>query len=138
MMHSADMPCRISVFHLKGECIMAKIERILICDFDAALQIIEDAVLSGSLSATLEERSDFYDSVSGCRCAVRVFERYSIAGDNRVSLNVTLFSDSDGVVRMSACTSGGSKALFNKINTIGENTFLKTLHDRLQRAGLYW
>ncbi len=137
-MHSADMPCRISVFSWKGECIMAKIEKILICDFDAALEIIENAVLSGSMSASLEERSDFYDSSSGCRCAVRVFERYSMMGDNRVSLNVTLFSDSDGVVRMSACTSGGSKAVFNKINTIGENAFLSTLNDRLQRAGLYW
>ncbi|MCR5794375.1 MAG: DUF6054 family protein [Solobacterium sp.] len=117
---------------------MAKIEKILICDFDAALEIIENAVLSGSMSASLEERSDFYDSSSGCRCAVRVFERYSMMGDNRVSLNVTLFSDSDGVVRMSACTSGGSKAVFNKINTIGENAFLSTLNDRLQRAGLYW
>jgi len=61
-----------------------------------------------------------------------VFERYSCLGSNRVSLSVTLFQSSpDGPVHLSAITSGGSQALFFKINTFGENAFLDKLKDLL-------
>jgi hypothetical protein len=55
--------------------------------------------------------------------AVRVYERYSMAGGNRVSMNVTLIGD-DQKLFVSAITSGGSRAVLFKINTMGEHTFL--------------
>ena len=104
---------------------MAKLEHTLQGDFDSILKRIESGVINGSLSASLEESSDFSDD--GARCSVRVFERYSYTGGNRVSMNVTLFQSGDGPVRITAITSGGSQALFFKINTFGEEAFLDTL-----------
>lgn len=107
---------------------MAKLEKTLTGDFDALLKRIENGILEGSMSATLEDSSDF---VSGsARCSVRVFERYSYAGGNRVSMNVTLFG-CDDLIRVSAITSGGSQALFFKINTLGEEAFLDKLREIL-------
>lgn len=68
---------------------MAKIERYINEDFDQLLSKIEDGIINGSMSATLEDASDFRSGTA--RCSVRVFERYSYAGGNRVSLNITLF-----------------------------------------------
>ena len=104
---------------------MAKLERTLTGNFDQILARIHSGVMGGSLSATLEDSSDFRDG--NARCSVRVFERYSYAGGNRVSMNVTLFQAGDGPVQLSAITAGGSQALFFKINTWGEESFLDTL-----------
>lgn len=60
---------------------------------------------------------------------MRVFERYSYAGGNRVSMNVTLFQSEDDAIHMSAITSGGSQAMFFKINTWGEEAFLEKLQE---------
>lgn len=108
---------------------MAKLERTLTGNFDQILARIHSGVMGGSLSATLEDSSDFRDG--NARCSVRVFERYSYAGGNRVSMNVTLFQAGDGPVRLTAITAGGSQALFFKINTWGEESFLDTLRDIL-------
>lgn len=105
---------------------MAKLECELVGDFHTILRDIEDGILNGSASASLEDRSDF---VSGdVRCAVRVFERYSMAGGNRLSMNVTLFGSPEGI-RLSAITAGGSNAIFFKINTFGEEAFLECIEE---------
>ena len=95
---------------------MAKLEQSLSGNFGEILSRIEDGILGGSVSATLEESSDFYSG--DARCSVRVFERYSYAGGNRVSLSVTLFQNGNEPVKISAITSGGSQAVFFKFNTI--------------------
>ena len=107
---------------------MAKLERTLSGNFDALLQRIEDGVLGASVSASLEDSCDWQGEHS--RCSVRVFERYSYAGGNRVSMNVTLYQTGD-TIQLCAITSGGSQALFFKMNTWGEETFLQTLADIL-------
>ena len=107
---------------------MAKLERTFTGDFDTLLQKIEDGVLSGSVSASLEEASDY--AASNSRCSVRVFERYSWSGSNRVSMNVTLYQAGD-TIHLCAITSGGSQATFFKINTLGEEAFLETLENIL-------
>lgn len=107
---------------------MAKLEKVIQGDFDSILQKIEDAVLNGSVSATLEDACDWRSG--DARCSVRVFERYSYMGGNRVSMSVTLFQ-TDGPVKLCAITSGGSQAMFFKINTWGEENFLYTLEDAL-------
>lgn len=108
---------------------MAKFEKVLYGDFDAILKKIEVGVLDGSISASLEESSDFANGEA--RCSVRVFERYSYAGGNRVSLSVTLFKNGDSPIHVSAITSGGSQALFFKMNTWGEETFLEKFKEIL-------
>ena len=76
------------------------------------------------MSASFEDGSDY---ASGpVRCAVRVFERYSYAGGNRVSLNLTLVGDGSHLF-LSAITSGGSQGVFLKLNTWGEEAFLEKL-----------
>ena len=90
---------------------------------------VTEGILNGSLSASLE---DSWDTRSGTgRCAVRVFERYSWTGENRVSMNVTFFQENGGPVQLCAITSGGSQALFFKMNTFGEEAFLDTLREIL-------
>ena len=103
---------------------MAKLEKTLTGNFDTILQKIENGVLNGSISATLEDSCDW--RTADARCSVRVFERYSYMGGNRVSMNVTLFQ-SGKIIKLCAITSGGSQAMFFKINTLGEESFLDTL-----------
>ena len=91
--------------------------------------VIEKEILHGSVSASLEDVSDFEEN--GSVCSVRVFERYSWLGGNRVSLSVTLFQGDSGQIRLSAVTSGGSQAMFFKINTWGEEAFLDKLQEIL-------
>ena len=77
----------------------------------------------------MEGWSDFQEQ--GCRCAVRVFERYSYLGGNRVSMSVTLFQSCGGPIHLSAITAGGSQALFFKVNTFGEDAFLDKFRELL-------
>ena len=107
---------------------MAKYEREFCGDFDAALTKIHDAVMNGSYSASYEDGSDYGNG--DFRCAVRVYERYSAMGGNRVSLSVTLAGSGDTLF-LSAITSGGSQAMFFKVNTWGESAFLDSIRDAL-------
>lgn len=108
---------------------MAKLERELTGDFIEILRRIEEGILHGSVSASLEDSSDFFEKDT--RCSVRVFERFSCIGSNRVSLSVTLFQTAGGSIHLSAITSGGSQAIFFKINTFGEEAFLDKLRELL-------
>ena len=105
---------------------MAKYERRLTGDFDATLAWLDQGILDGSVSASYEDGSDYTDGEF--RCAVRVYERYSYAGGNRVSLNLTLVGRGEELF-LSAITSGGSQAMFFKINTWGEEAFLDRLRE---------
>ena len=109
---------------------MAKLEHTVNGSFSQLLTKIEKGILQGSLSASLEESSDFRSG--DARCSVRVFERYSYFGGNRVSLSVTLFQNADEPIRISAISTGGSQAVFFKVNTIGEEAFLDKLKDILE------
>ena len=108
---------------------MGKLETTSTRDFDSLLQDIETEILGGSISATLEDSSDFY--TMDARCSVRVFERYSYLGENRVSLSVTLFQSKGKPIQISAITSGGSQAVLFKINRFGEKAFLDKIREIL-------
>jgi len=109
---------------------MAKFESYLRGNFDEIAGAIHDGILRGSVSASYEDGSDV--AGPGMRCAVRVYERYSMIGKNRVSLNVTLVQ-SGGHIFLSAITSGGSQAVLFKINTLGEQSFLERLTEIVRR-----
>ena len=101
---------------------MAKIEAELYGNFDIILMDLHNTVMRGSTSASLEESS----VVGSTRCAIRAYERYSYLGSGRVSMNVTLFQ-TEGRIFVSVTSTGGSQAVFFKINRIGENSFLDTI-----------
>lgn len=106
---------------------MAKLEKNITGDFDGLLEKIEKGILSGSDTASLEDSSDF---VSGdARCSVRVFERFSYTGGNRLSLSVTLFQNAGGPIHVFAISAGGSNAVLFKMNRWGEEAFLNKLKE---------
>ena len=105
---------------------MSKIERNLYGDFDEALYALENKIMGGSISASEEAASVF--QLGEVRCAVRVFERYSWIGSSRVSLTITLLG-LEKYLFLSAISSGGSQAVFFKINTFGEDAFLSSIMD---------
>ncbi len=109
---------------------MAKITKRVKGDFDTILKQIDGAALSGSISATYEDGSDY--SRGDFRCAVRVYERYSYLGKNRVSLTVVL-AGTDGDYFLTVITAGGSQAMFFKINRWGEEAFLDTIRDLIEK-----
>lgn len=100
---------------------MAKYEKHLVGDFDAFLEYLFDGIMNGSVSASYEDGSEW--TANGVRVAVRVFERFSYMGGNRVSLNITLAGSGNNLF-LTAITAGGSQAMFWKVNTIGEENFL--------------
>lgn len=109
---------------------MAKYETRLTGDLNALVHVIQNEILSGSASATLEDQSDCV--IGNVSVAVRVFERYSMLGQNRVSLSVTLAAAGEDIF-LSAITSGGSQAVVFKINTFGESAFLEQLYKAVER-----
>ena len=109
---------------------MAKLELALTGDFDEMLWKLDQAILNGSMSATLEDSSDF--TIGSVRVAVRMYERYSALGGNRVALSLTLAGEGDRL-HLTAITAGGSQAMFFKVNTWGEEAFLDTLADAVDK-----
>ncbi len=107
---------------------MAQVNYKLNGSFNSWLQKIETGILQGSVSASLEAQSD--SRIGDVRCSVRVFERYSWMGNNRVSMTVVLFGK-EGAIDLTAITSGGSQAMFFKLNTFGEEAFLECLQEIL-------
>ena len=83
---------------------MAKYECRLKGSFTHFLQYLDQAILQSSVSASYEEGSDY--CLGETRCAVRVYERYSVTGSNRVSLSVTLLGKGEELM-LCAITSGG-------------------------------
>ena len=109
---------------------MAKYQTNLHGDFQAVLSMLHDSVMKGSMSASMEDTSDV--TLGGVRCSVRVYERYSWLGKNRVSLNITLLGHENDLF-LSAITSGGSQAVFFKMNIWGEESFLDTLVKQVEQ-----
>ena len=109
---------------------MAKFECTLRGDYDQALRYFHDGILNGSMSASFEEESYFQSA--GVRVTVRVYERYSMTGGNRLSMALTLVGDGEKLY-LSGITAGGSRALVFKINTWGEEAFLDTLRELARR-----
>ena len=106
---------------------MAKYERHLRGDFNhfnSLLQTLDREILGRSISASFQGGSDF--SVGDVRCSVRVYERYSVIGSNRLAANITLLGNGEDLF-LSVISSGGSQAMFFKINTWGESAFTEKI-----------
>ena len=108
---------------------MAKYESRMKGDFDELLHRLDYGILEGSASAHYEDGSDY--ATDGVRCAVRVYERYSVLGGSRVSLNITLVGKDEDLF-ISTISSGGSQAMFFKFNRWGEGNFLQCALDIIE------
>lgn len=107
---------------------MAKLEKQVYGDFHEVLNRVSEGILDGSVTAMLEDASDFCSG--SALCSVRVFERYGFLGGNRLSLSITLFQGApEAPVQISAVAAGGSQAMFFKINTLDEEAFLDKLRE---------
>ena len=109
---------------------MAQYEKRFSGSFQRLLVFLDEEIPRGSITVTQEGAADM--ACGGVRCAVRVYERYSMLGSNRLTLTVTLFGR-DGEIDLSAITSGGSQAMFFKINTWGEQAFLDRFVSQLEK-----
>ena len=123
--------CRLRAAYIKYFVLPKDIEKtIRNKNFDKLLRKLEQEIPDSSWSADLEAGSDFKEG--DARCSVRVFERYSMIGGNRLSLTLTLFQNGDSPIRLSAITAGGSQAVFFKVNTLGEESFLDDVKNLLE------
>lgn len=101
-------------------------------DLDLFLDALDRAVMSAGVSVSMEEFHDFSNHT-----AVRVYERYSYTGKNRLSLTLVV-TEREGVIDLVALSSGGSQAVFFKINRIGEFTFLNDFIKNLEQLPKSW
>jgi hypothetical protein len=100
---------------------MAHHDRLLNGDPDAFLAHLESTIFSGSSTASREHAADH--KVGDARMLVRVYERYSATGGNRVSLCVSVLAVGTDLA-VSVVAAGGSNAIVWKLNTFGEEAFL--------------
>ena len=106
---------------------MAKFECIIpeTYDFDKTLKYFHDYLSTSSLSSSYEDGSDY--CVGNMRVAVRVYEKYTILGENRLSMTVTLATNG-GEIFASAITAAGSGG-FVKVWAWGEDGYLEHFVD---------
>ena len=103
---------------------MAKYELSLQTDFDEFVEEIKAGVERRSHTISLEEETKL--TAGDVRIHVVAYERYAYMGHNRSSLNIT-FVGCDGTVHLIGIGTGGSQAVFFKVNTWSEQAFLDTL-----------
>ena len=89
---------------------------------DALAAHLDRAISSGSVSASIESSDE--RSIGDARMIVRTYERYSMTGGNRLTLSVSILAVGDRM-EVALTTSGGSEAMFFKINRFGEDAFME-------------
>jgi hypothetical protein len=82
---------------------------------------LDAEILRGSVSASLEEQVEH--RAGDARMIVRTYERYSGFSGSRVSLTFAILSVGQQL-GVSAVSTGGSRAMFFKMDTVGEGSFL--------------
>jgi hypothetical protein len=112
---------------------MAQENYVLTGEVSRFITHLDTAITQGSATAKLEGSAE--RRIGDARMVVRVYERYSTLGGNRVSLSVSVLAVGQQM-EVSVITSGGSTAMFWKVNTFGEDAFLKRAEDAIRRYSL--
>lgn len=99
---------------------MAKYETMLTGSFDVVLNALHDGIMNASSTASYEDGSDY--RMGSVRCAVRVYERYSAMGGNRVSMAVTLVGNGQNLF-LSALLPAAAKRCSSKLIHGAKNRF---------------
>ena len=104
---------------------MAKMEREIpgYYDFDEVLRYLHEGILDSSASSSYVYGSEY--RWGDVRCAVRVYERYTFLGDNRLSLTVMLAGHGNQLYLSGITAAGGGGV--GKIIPWGEEEFLDVL-----------
>lgn len=90
-----------------------------------AERLIDETIMRSS-SASIEAKGSY--NVANQVVIMKVYERYSFSGGNRVSLSVLMIGNENAdKTCVYAVSSGGSTGVFFKVNRIGENSFLEKL-----------
>ena len=100
---------------------MARYDIELTGDAAALVAHLDQEFLRGSVSASLEEQAEH--RAGDARMIVRTYERFSGFSGSRVSLTFAILSVGQQFA-VSAVSTGGSRAMFFKIDTVGEGSFL--------------
>lgn len=95
--------------------------RSLVGSGDALAAHLDEAIPKFSISASIEHREEL--SIGDARMILRTYERYSMMGGNRLTLSVSILAVGDQM-EVALTTSGGSGAVFFKINTLNEGAFM--------------
>ncbi len=103
---------------------MSSLNRIVQGNFDTVVKEVENGIMNSSLSASFED--DYNTMVGGKQVALRIFERYTMMGGNRLTMSVLFTERGNDSVEIYAVTSGGGGGLVKIINW-GEDSFLGTL-----------
>lgn len=103
---------------------MAMFKKTGVGNFSEILKLLHNRIMNSGASVSLEERSDYI--TDNVKTAIRVYERYSFLGGNRLSLSVFLI-EADNKLHLNLVTAGGSQAMFFKINRFGERNFLNQI-----------
>lgn len=90
-------------------------------DFDEVLNYFHQHLSTSSVSASYESGSDYRSGA--VRACVRVYERYTLMGNNRLSMTVMLASSGQEIFA-SAITAAGGNGVW-KLAGWGEEEFLE-------------
>jgi hypothetical protein len=82
---------------------------------------VDDAITRGSVSASIEVQDEV--AIGDARMILRTYERFSALGGNRLTLSMSILAV-DTTMEVALTTSGGSQAIFFKVNTFGEEDFM--------------
>lgn len=97
-------------------------------DLEQFIAHVDRTITATSVTAKVEGSTD--RGIGGARMVVRVYERYSAIGGNRLTLTIAALG-AGGKLEVSAITSGGSTGMFWKVNTFGEEAFLQRAVDAI-------
>ncbi|WP_062518497.1 DUF6054 family protein [Demequina gelatinilytica] len=89
---------------------------------DALAAHLDRDIVRGSASASVEHQDEL--TIGDARMLLRTYERYSMTGSNRLTLSVSILAVGDRM-EVALTTSGGSEAVFFKMNTFGETAFME-------------
>ena len=91
-------------------------------DFEETLDYFHKHLMQSGVTTSFEDGSDY--SAEKFKMAIRVYERYTLWGDNRLSMTVTLACAGEGSdIFASAISAGGSGGMI-KVCGWGEEEFL--------------
>ena len=107
-----------------------KIYHLKDIDFHHFCDYLKKEILTTSASASLEE--EHYIEEDDFQIAIFAFERYSMTGNNRLSLSVTIVVH-DHLGEIIGISAGGSTGVILKVNTFGENAFLSKLNKAIEK-----
>lgn len=108
---------------------MASISKSYRGKIEDSIEVIKNAIHKSSSASTEDE---IIEEVKGVKIWLGVFERYSMIGENRLSMSVNIIENNNDII-LNAVASGGSQGIFFKINTWGEESFLQTIMEPLDK-----